>query len=78
MMKRRLKYFNVKREVPDETTTFPDEAVEWEMRPGGMLVQKRTENSDSNSRFFGSVLVRVEYGAARFQISTIPQSTFGN
>ncbi|KAK2998856.1 hypothetical protein RJ639_023486 [Escallonia herrerae] len=51
-----------------------DEAVEWEMRPGGMLVQKRGQNVDDPAP---SLRVRVAYGALRYEISVNSRSTFG-
>ncbi|KAG9439399.1 hypothetical protein H6P81_019564 [Aristolochia fimbriata] len=48
--------------------------VEWELRPGGMLVQKRGEQSASLAPIFR---VRVAYGALRYEISISSQSTFG-
>ncbi|KAL0321390.1 UNVERIFIED_CONTAM: BAG family molecular chaperone regulator 2 [Sesamum radiatum] len=52
-----------------------EEEVEWEMRPGGMLVQKRSGNSQVIAP--PNLRVRVVYGAARYQISANSQSTFG-
>ncbi|KAF8030742.1 hypothetical protein BT93_D0049 [Corymbia citriodora subsp. variegata] len=51
-----------------------DEGVEWEMRPGGMLVQKRAGNPDLPAP---NVRVRVAYGAIRYEISVNSQATFG-
>ncbi|CAN1227597.1 BAG family molecular chaperone regulator 3 [Linum grandiflorum] len=49
--------------------------VEWEMRPGGMLVQKRSEKSDAPPP--RNLRIRVAYGALRYQILVNSQSTFG-
>ncbi|ERM99173.1 hypothetical protein AMTR_s00092p00064570 [Amborella trichopoda] len=49
--------------------------IEWEMRPGGMLVQKRCEVPDGS--LAPTVRLRVAYGAFRYDISADPQSTFG-
>lgn len=56
------------------SATNRDEEVEWEVRPGGMLVQKRTENSDLPAP---NVRVRVAHGAIRHEISVNSQATFG-
>ncbi|KAL0300570.1 UNVERIFIED_CONTAM: BAG family molecular chaperone regulator 2 [Sesamum radiatum] len=80
MMKRRF-HFNGRRNEAPETktpTTSSDpneEEVEWEMRPGGMLVQKRSDNSQVIAP--PNLRIRVAYGAARYQISANSQSTFG-
>ncbi|KAK4421056.1 BAG family molecular chaperone regulator 2 [Sesamum alatum] len=77
MMKRRF-HFNGRRSGVSETTTASapnEEEVEWEMRPGGMLVQKRSDNSQVISP--PNLRIRVAYGAARYQISANSQSTFG-
>ncbi|OMO92351.1 Ubiquitin [Corchorus olitorius] len=44
------------------------------MRPGGMLVQKRTENADVSAP---DIRLRVVYGAVRYEISVKSQATFG-
>ncbi|KAH6759425.1 hypothetical protein C2S51_019660 [Perilla frutescens var. frutescens] len=81
MMKRKLNFSGRRSEAPAAETTTSSSApaagaVEWEVRPGGMLVQKRGE---SNCRDFASpnLRIRVVYGAALYQISANSQSTFG-
>ncbi|XP_008803269.2 BAG family molecular chaperone regulator 3-like [Phoenix dactylifera] len=60
--------------------TFPaavpgaDEAHQWEVRPGGMLVQKRDPDSVAAAP---TIRVRVKYGAAYHEIYLSSQSTFG-
>ncbi|KAG8365644.1 hypothetical protein BUALT_Bualt18G0127500 [Buddleja alternifolia] len=79
MMKRRLN-FNYRRNESAETTTssaVKEEEIEWETRPGGMLVQKRSENSEVNNIVTPNLRIRVAYGDARYQISANSQSTFG-
>ncbi|KAK2980534.1 hypothetical protein RJ640_015919 [Escallonia rubra] len=79
MIKRRL-YFNGRAgENAAAAATMPsalvrDEEVEWEMRPGGMLVQKRGQNVDDPAP---SLRVRVAYGALRYEISVNSRATFG-
>ncbi|XP_074267721.1 BAG family molecular chaperone regulator 3-like [Silene latifolia] len=48
---------------------------EWEKRPGGMLVQKRTDDVAVVS--VKCIRVRVAYGSARYEISISSQATFG-
>ncbi|KAL4301966.1 hypothetical protein GQ457_10G022340 [Hibiscus cannabinus] len=48
--------------------------IDWEMRPGGMLVQKRNQNGDVPSP---DVRLRVVYGAMRYEISVNSRATFG-
>ncbi|KAH6776707.1 hypothetical protein C2S52_014268 [Perilla frutescens var. hirtella] len=81
MMKRKLNFSGRRSEAPAAETTTSSSAptsgaVEWEVRPGGMLVQKRGE---SNCRDFATpnLRIRVVYGAALYQISANSQSTFG-
>lgn len=56
-----------------------EEEVKWEMRPGGMLVQKRSENSEVSSGIVppNLIKVRVAHGVLRYEISVNPQTTFG-
>ncbi|KAL7211321.1 hypothetical protein ACSBR2_014236 [Camellia fascicularis] len=75
MIKRRLN-FNRRLSESSETTTTTsrEEEIEWEMRPGGMLVQKRTDNSDPQAP---NLRIRVAHGTIRYEISLSSQSTFG-
>ncbi|KAL7142480.1 hypothetical protein ABFS83_08G125500 [Erythranthe nasuta] len=80
MMKSRLSKFRSRRsEEAAETTTFSTAPVEWEMRPGGMLVQKRSDNCGAAAAVVAppNLRIRVAHGAARYQISVNSQSTFG-
>lgn len=76
MMKRRSNYSGCMSEGSATTTssTSKEEEVEWEMRPGGMLVQKRTDKSDSLAP---NLRIRVAYGALRYEMSVNSQATFG-
>ncbi|CAH9097886.1 unnamed protein product [Cuscuta europaea] len=49
---------------------------EWEMRPCGMLVQKRNTDSD-NRPTLPSIRVRVKYGSVYHEINISSQATFG-
>ncbi|CAK7335445.1 unnamed protein product [Dovyalis caffra] len=51
---------------------------EWEIRPGGMLVQKRTTaDSNHNSVLVSSIKVKVKYGSSCHEISISSQASFG-
>ena len=53
-------------------------AGQWEMRPGGMLVQQR--NSDANNPTFNpipTIRVRVKYGSSYHDIYVSSQASFG-
>ncbi|XP_057478926.1 BAG family molecular chaperone regulator 3-like [Actinidia eriantha] len=49
---------------------------EWELRPGGMLVQKRTD-SDQNRVPPPTIRVRVKYGSNYHEVHISSQATFG-
>ena len=51
---------------------------EWEMRPGGMLVQMRTADSDRNPALVPTIRVRVKYGSIYHEVNISSQATFGN
>ena len=57
------------------SSTSIEEEIEWEMRPGGMLVQKRTQNADVSAPY---IRLYVAYGAVRYEISVNSRATFGN
>ncbi|XP_052179298.1 BAG family molecular chaperone regulator 2-like [Diospyros lotus] len=73
MIKRKLNFSRGTTDSSD-TTMSREEGIEWEMRPGGMLVQKRTDNSDSPAP---NLRLRVAYGAVRYEIFAGSQATFG-
>lgn len=50
---------------------------EWEVRPCGMLVQKRSQQSESSSVPASVIRIRVKYGSAYHEIYISPQATFG-
>ncbi|TKY71940.1 BAG family molecular chaperone regulator 2 [Spatholobus suberectus] len=62
------------RESSSSSSTARDEETEWEMRPGGMLVQKRTAKMDAVTR---SLRLRIAYGALRYEICVSSMATFG-
>ncbi|CAK9160986.1 unnamed protein product [Ilex paraguariensis] len=54
-----------------------DNGGEWEMRPGGMLVQKRNPDSDHYIVPPPTIRVRVKYGSIYHEINISSQSSFG-
>lgn len=52
-------------------------AHDWELRPGGMLVQKRNPDSDRSSASPPTIRVRVKYGSIYHEINLSSQATFG-
>ncbi|KAE8662649.1 BAG family molecular chaperone regulator 1 [Hibiscus syriacus] len=52
-------------------------AREWELRPGGMLVQKRSPDSDRISIPPPTISVRVKYGSIYHEIHINSHATFG-
>lgn len=52
-------------------------AHDWELRPGGMLVQKRNPDSDRTSAPPPTIRVRVKYGSIYHEMSISSQATFG-
>ncbi|KAK4435270.1 BAG family molecular chaperone regulator 3 [Sesamum alatum] len=54
-----------------------DGVAGWEVRPGGMLVQRRTSDSNQNSGHVPNIKVRVKYGSSYHQVSISSQASFG-
>lgn len=50
----------------------------WELRPGGMLVQKRNSDSNQNSIPVPTIKVKVKYGPSIHEIHITPHASFGN
>ncbi|RWW44830.1 hypothetical protein BHE74_00049379 [Ensete ventricosum] len=51
---------------------------EWEVRPGGLLVQKRVPEADPSAPPVAPVVcVKVKHGAANHEILISSQATFG-
>lgn len=53
------------------------EVGSWEVRPGGMLVQKRTIDSNQNSLTVPTIKVRVKYGSFYHEVKISSQASFG-
>ncbi|KAA8519430.1 hypothetical protein F0562_013695 [Nyssa sinensis] len=74
MIKRRLNFNGRMSDSSTTTISSKEEEIDWEMRPGGMLVQKRSDNSDIPAP---NLRIRVAYGAVRYEMSVNSQATFG-
>ncbi|GMP85958.1 hypothetical protein CsSME_00038929 [Camellia sinensis var. sinensis] len=57
-----------------------NEEIEWEVRPGGMLVQKREDNEDDHLHGDGgpTIKVKVVHGSNQLDLFVPSQSTFGD
>ncbi|XP_027181450.1 BAG family molecular chaperone regulator 1-like [Coffea eugenioides] len=53
------------------------EAGGWEVRPGGMLVQKRNIDSNQNFNVVPMIKVRVKYGSSYHEVNISSQASFG-
>ncbi|KAL0393481.1 UNVERIFIED_CONTAM: BAG family molecular chaperone regulator 3 [Sesamum latifolium] len=49
----------------------------WEVRPGGMLVQRRSSDSNQNSGHVPNIKVRVKHGSSYHEVSISSQASFG-
>ncbi|XP_061364222.1 BAG family molecular chaperone regulator 1-like [Gastrolobium bilobum] len=50
---------------------------EWELRPGGMLVQKRNSDVNQNSTSVSTIKVKVKYGSSYHEIRISSHASFG-
>lgn len=50
---------------------------EWEMRPGGMLVQKREDGSDDDNINLPLYKIKVSFGSSFFDFTVPCKFTFG-
>lgn len=64
-----------------------NEQLEWEMRPGGMLVQRRDDESDHHHHHQDvaaaasrgpMIEINVAHGPAQYNVHVPAQSTFGS
>ncbi|RDX96654.1 BAG family molecular chaperone regulator 2, partial [Mucuna pruriens] len=63
------------RENNSSSSVTREEETEWEMRPGGMLVQKRTAKIDAT--ITRNLRLRIAYGSLRYEIYVSSTATFG-
>ncbi|CAA0842249.1 BAG family molecular chaperone regulator 3 [Striga hermonthica] len=52
-------------------------AAGWEVRPGGMLVQQRSSDSNPNSKPVPNIKVKVKYGSFYHEVIISSQASFG-
>lgn len=52
-------------------------AAAWEVRPGGMLVQKRTSDCNQNQIHVPNIKVRVKHGSTYHEVVISSQASFG-
>lgn len=74
MMRMRSRTSSTSMNGSSENGSIGSDPVDWELRPGGMLVQKRDPGSDRAS----VIKVRVKYGSSLHEIHIISQATFGD
>ncbi|CAI0546988.1 unnamed protein product [Linum tenue] len=68
----------MKNKPPTAAGGSPDSTgAEWELRPCGMLVQKRNPDSDHRAIPPPTIRVRVKYGSTYHEISISSQASFG-
>ncbi|KAK3005497.1 hypothetical protein RJ639_016056 [Escallonia herrerae] len=53
------------------------DATAWEMRPGGMLVQKRNSDSNQSTTPVPTIRLRVKYGSTYHEVNINSQASFG-
>ncbi|TKY55347.1 BAG family molecular chaperone regulator 1 [Spatholobus suberectus] len=51
--------------------------AEWELRPGGMVVQKRNSDGNQNSASKSTIKVKVKYGSSCHEIQISSHASFG-
>lgn len=49
-----------------------------ELRPCGMLVQKRNSDVNQSQTLVTTIKVKVKYGSSYHEVNIKPQATFGN
>ena len=62
---------------PIKESPAAEKAAEWEVRPGGMFVQKRDPDADAAAAPVPTIRVKVKYGAVYHEIYISSQATFG-
>ncbi|KAJ0017626.1 hypothetical protein Pint_11029 [Pistacia integerrima] len=77
VMKRRSNLYGKMHESSTTTSssTSIEEEIDCELRPGGMLVQKRSEKKDVSAP---NLRLRIAFGALRYEISVNSLATFGD
>ncbi|CAL9104490.1 unnamed protein product [Musa textilis] len=62
---------------PIKESPAAEKVAEWEVRPGGMLVQKRDPDADTAAAPVPTIRVKVKYGAVYHEAYVSSQATFG-
>ncbi|CAL9210858.1 BAG family molecular chaperone regulator 1-like isoform X1 [Musa acuminata AAA Group] len=62
---------------PIKESPAAEKAAEWEVRPGGMFVQKRDPDADAAAAPVPTIRVKVKYGAVYHEAYVSSQATFG-
>ncbi|XP_021638981.1 BAG family molecular chaperone regulator 4 isoform X2 [Hevea brasiliensis] len=57
-----------------ESGGFDNRQIDWELRPGGMLVQKREVEGDPSGPM---IKIKISHGSYHYEITVPAQSTFG-
>ncbi|KAL5727703.1 hypothetical protein ACHQM5_000868 [Ranunculus cassubicifolius] len=75
----RMKPKSVEMSSPPKKQEGVSEKVDWEVRPGGMLVQKRNPDSDRDSSVppAPTIRIRVKHGSSYHEIYINSRATFG-
>lgn len=68
---------HMRTKAPEPTTAAGGGDNEWEVRPGGLLVQKRDPNDEQTRIPPPTIRVRVKYGSIYHEICINSQATFG-
>ncbi|OAY24183.1 BAG family molecular chaperone regulator 4 [Manihot esculenta] len=58
-----------------ENSGFDNRQIDWELRPGGMLVQKRDTEGDPSGPM---IKIKISHGSYHYEITVPAQSTFGD
>ncbi|KAJ8494237.1 hypothetical protein OPV22_015958 [Ensete ventricosum] len=62
----------------EESPSAAEKAGEWEVRPGGMLVQMRNPDADFTAAPVPTIRVKVKFGVVYHEIYISSQATFGD
>lgn len=61
-----------------KATTAAGQPEAWEVRPGGMLVQKRNSDSDHTSIPVPNIKIKVKHGSSYLEFNISSRASFGN
>lgn len=72
-----MKKWSSKTRIRSDEYGRKGEDIDWELRPGGMIVQKRRNGSGLNPNSECFITINVSHGSNRHQITIDSHSTFG-